>query len=80
MVIDYNSFELKNYKKNVENRGKVCSPVAKGSEVRFSPNLFSRNFLEPKPEPELEPNFVFSPEGSGSNRGSGPNFGNANLK
>jgi len=51
--------------------------VAKGSEVWFSPNLFSRNLLEPEPEPELEPNFVFGPEGSGSNRGSGPNFSNA---
>ena len=43
----------------------------------FSPNLFSRKFLEPEPEPELEPNFAFGLEGSGSNRGSGPNFGNA---
>jgi len=51
--------------------------VAKGLEVQFSPNLFSRNFLEPEPEPELELNFAFGPEGSGSNQGSGPNFGNA---
>ncbi|KIJ98820.1 hypothetical protein K443DRAFT_8857 [Laccaria amethystina LaAM-08-1] len=38
-----------------------------------------KNFLEPKPEPELEPNFAFSPEGLGLNRGSGPNFSNANY-
>jgi hypothetical protein len=52
-------------KKKVQNRGKVGFPVAKGSEVQFSLNLFSRNFLEP--EPELETNFAFGPEGSGSN-------------
>jgi len=57
--MDHNSFDLKNCKKNVQNRGKVYSPVAKGSEVQFSLNLFSRNFLEPEPELELEPNFVF---------------------
>ena len=64
--MNHNNFELKNCKKNVQNRRKVGSPVAKGSEVRFSPNLFSINFLEPEPEPELEPNFAFGPEGSGS--------------
>jgi hypothetical protein len=65
--MDHNNFELKICKKNVRNKGKVGSPVAKSSEVRFSPNLFSRNFLEPEPEPELKPNFAFGPEGSGSN-------------
>jgi len=74
--MDHNMFKLKNCQRNVQNRGKVGSPVAKGSEVWFSLNLFSRNFLEPEPEPELKLNFVFSPEGSGLNRCSGLNFSN----
>ena len=75
--MDHNKFKLKNCERNVQNRGKVGSPVAKGLEVQFSLNLFSKNLLEPKPEPELELNFAFGPEGSGSNQGSGPNFSNA---
>jgi hypothetical protein len=78
--MDHNNFEPKICKKDVQNRGKVGFPVAKGSEVQFSLNLFSRNFLEFEPEPKLEPNFVFGPEGSGSNQGSGPNFHNANSE
>jgi hypothetical protein len=41
--------------------------VATGLKVQFSLNLFSRKFLELKPEPELDLNFVFGPEGSGLN-------------
>ncbi|EDQ98968.1 uncharacterized protein LACBIDRAFT_335486 [Laccaria bicolor S238N-H82] len=44
--------------------GKMGSPVAKGLEVRFSLNLFSRKFLEREPETELELNFAFGPEGN----------------
>ena len=62
--MDYNSFELENCKKKCP---KQRESRPKGLEVQFSPNLFSRNFLEPEPEPELELNFAFGPEGSGSN-------------